>query len=514
MNVAARLLHISWLPTFGGLLVISILYACGDGPAPMATSEGTTTPVPAVIPTQTPTHTPAETSVPIQDATPTPTTPPTATPTQESTPSPTREPTVTPTQESTPSPTREPTATPTQESTPSPTREPTATSAPTSTVGRPEVTPSPSPDIELAGEAGWTLESLDGRPLIEESSIILKMSEDGFVGFDGCNHYDGRSKDGAPIADADGRFSVQDGFRTEQHCPEPQGIMEQADAYISALWQGERFRIVDDRLEILDSEGATRLVFVKQEPLPGHPVELEGTGWRLLIEADAMDGVRAPTLAFLDDRLVTGATACRSYVATYKASEGALRFPIKSMVRFPQSCGKDARILEGEFGDFLTWAREYSVHEEGGSTRLRIRSARGKTLTFEQLPQNIEGIADTEWSLVAFVELRQLGPGMWNRRTISVVQGTEVTILFDKDGLGGFTGCNSYAGSAKVEDGSISIDAQNFSYTAKLCEAPDGLREQEERYFDLVQRMTRYGIYGDGLFMQTDDDVFLLFQAE
>ena len=333
------------------------------------------------------------------------------------------------------------------------------------------------------------------------------------MGFDGCNHYGGRSKDGAPIADADGRFSVQDGFRTERLCPEPQGIMDQADAYISALWRGERFRIVDDRLEVLDSGGATRLVFVKQELLPGHPVELEGTGWRLLIEADAMDGVRAPTLAFLDDRLVAGATACRSYVATYQPSEGSLRFPGTSMVGSPQSCGKDARILEGEFTDFLSWAREYTVHEEGGSIRLRIWSLRGKTLTFEPLPQAVEGIADTEWALVTFVEFR-LDPGTWHHRATEVVQGTDVTIWFDDHGLGGFTGCNSYEGPAEIEDGSITIDAQNFFYTAKSCEEPDGLRKQEERYLDLVQRVARYGIYGDALFLQTDNDVFLLFQAE
>ncbi len=339
------------------------------------------------------------------------------------------------------------------------------------------------------------------------------MIEDGFVGFDGCNHYDGRSKDGAPIADADGRFSVQDGFRTERHCPEPQGIMNQADAYKSALWRGERFRIVDDRLEILDTEGANRLVFVKQEPLPGHPVELEGTGWRLLIEADAMDGVRAPTLAFLDDRLVAGATECRSYVATYRASERALRFPGKSMVGSPQSCEKNALIPEGEFGDFLTWAREYSVHEEGGSFRLRIWSLRGKTLTFEPLPQAVEGIADTEWALVTFVEFR-LDSGTWHHRATEVVQGTDVTIWFDDHGLGGFTGCNSYAGPAEIEDGPITIDAQNFFYTAKSCEEPDGLRKKEERYLDLVQRVALYGIYGDALFLQTDNDVFLLFQAE
>ena len=272
MDVAARLLHTGWLPALGGLLVISMLNTCGDGPAPTATSEGTTTPVPAVTPTQTPTHTPAEMSAPIQDATPTPTSPPAATTTQESTPSPTSPPTVTPT----------------QVPTPSPTPEPTATSAPTSTVGRPELTPSPSPDIELAGEATWTLESLEGRPLIEESSITLKVNEDGFVGFDGCNRYGGRSKDGAPIADADGRFSAPYNFRMERYCSEPQGIMDQADAYISALGQGERFRIVDDRLEILGSGGAIRLVFVKQEPLPGQ-------GNRILLTEDCSEVISIPT---------------------------------------------------------------------------------------------------------------------------------------------------------------------------------------------------------------------------
>ena len=28
-----------------------------------------------------------------------------------------------------------------------------------------------------------------------------------------------------------------------------------------------------------------------------------------------------------------------------------------------------------------------------------------------------------------------------------------------------------------------------------------------------MQQATRYGTHGDGLFMQTDDDMFLLFQA-
>ena len=218
----------------------------------------------------------------------------------------------------------------------------------------------------------------------------------------------------------------------------------------------------------------------------------------------------------LDDRLVTGATSCRNYVATYGASEGVLDFTGHGMLRSPQSwqsCTENARILEGEFGDFLTWAREYSVHEETGTIRLRIWSIRGKTLTFEPLPQTVEDIRDAEWSLVAFVERRQLDPGTWGHRTTDVLDGTEVTIGFDEYGLGGLSGCNSYGGPAKLEDGSITVDVHLLHLTLAGCVDPDGVMEQEERYFALINRLTRYGIYGDSLFLQTADDVFLLFQA-
>ena len=298
-------------------------------------------------------------------------------------------------------------------------------------------------------------------------------------------------------------------------CSEPEGVMDQADAYISALAQGERFRITDDRLEVLDSDGATKLIFVRRVPLPGSPTDLKGTAWRLLIESDAMGGARAPTLAFLDDRLATGATACRSYVATYQVSKGALKFPGRGMLESPQSwqsCAENERTLESEFGDFLTWASEYSVDGEGGSSRLRIWSIRGKVLTFEPLPQAVKDITDTDWSLVAFVELRP-DSGSWHHRTTEVVQGTEVTIGFGDHGIGGSMGCNSYGGPAEFKNGSVTVDRQYFLSTAMLCEEPGGLMEQEEHYFSVVLRATRYGIYGDSLFMQTDDDKFLLFQA-
>ncbi len=368
----------------------------------------------------------------------------------------------------------------------------------------------------LPGDATWVLDSLDGRPIIENSFVTLKIDEDWLVGYDGCNSYRGRFEDGRPIADAGGMFSGPPVGNTQRDCAEPEGVTGQADAYVSVLNQGARYRVTGDRLEIFDSGDAARLVFVRQAPLPGGPINLAGSTWRHLKDGDAAGDVRAANLAFLDDRLVTGVTACRPYLATYSQSERNVRFPSQTMLKSPQPCPKESRRLEGEFGDFLTWANEYSVYEDGRSIRLGIRGATGETLTFEPLPATVEDIADANWNLVAFVELRDIDFGMWHTRPTSVVQGTEVTISFDKDGISGVSGvsgCNSYAGVAEIEDGSTTIDVQSFFYTEKACEGLDGLMEQEERYLDLLPRMTRYGTYGDGLFMQSDD-VFLLFRAE
>ena len=293
----------------------------------------------------------------------------------------------------------------------------------------------------LPGDGTWAHDSFDGRPLIEGSIVTLNIDENRIDGFDGCNSYGGRSEDGTPIDGVGGVFSIPPFGFTEMYCAEPEGVMDQAEAYKSAFIQGERYRVEDDRLEIIDSRGAVRLIFVRDTPLPGQSVNLEGTAWRLLMEGDTDGDVRAPTMSFLNDRLITGATACRPYAAIYRLPEGSVRFPSTSMLPYEQLCPEESRRLEGEYTDFLTWAREYSVYEEGGSSRLEIRSVRGEVLTFEPPPPTIEDIADVEWALGTFIELRQ-GDGVPPHSP--VVEGTEVTISFDEDGISGSSACNSY----------------------------------------------------------------------
>lgn len=367
---------------------------------------------------------------------------------------------------------------------------------------------SPSPAV-LPSYGTWVLESLDGQPPTEGSFVMLNVSEDRLLGYDGCNRYGLRSEDGTPVFDADGKYSAPLGTRTERDCHEPDGVMDQAEAYFSTLMRMDRFRVSGDRLELLDSGGTAKLVFVRQAPLPGDPIELQGTGWRLLDQGDA----RAATMSFLDYGLVIGVTACRPYVAAYLenygGTEGNIRLPSTSMLTYAQPCAGDARRMEGEFTSLFTWAREYAISEEGGSRLLRLSSLTGKTLTFEPLSPTVKDIVGTEWTLMAFVEVRIHG----DPRTTRVVRGTDLTISFDEGGLSGSSGCNSYRGRATVEDGAITIDTQSFSQTEKACEGLDGLMEQEERFLDLLARLERYGTYGDHLFLQTDNREFLLFEA-
>ena len=63
------------------------------------------------------------------------------------------------------------------------------------------------------------------------------------------------------------------------------------------------------------------------------------------MEGNADGDVPTPTMVFLNDRLVTGVTACRPYAAIYKLSEGSVRFPSKSMLRYEQSCPEESEGL-------------------------------------------------------------------------------------------------------------------------------------------------------------------------
>ena len=114
---------------------------------------------------------------------------------------------------------------------------------------------------ELAGTE-WELISLDGKSLIEGTTITLSFAEEYLGGEMGCNLYGGSPDSGKYRATGDGTFALILPFAvTVQLCTEPEGIMEQEAAYIEALMDAANFRMIDNRLEIDNEDGETILIF-------------------------------------------------------------------------------------------------------------------------------------------------------------------------------------------------------------------------------------------------------------
>lgn len=400
----------------------------------------------------------------------------------------------------------------------------------TPTVAPREATVTPTPVQEPAPEATntleamysgipygvrWILETLDGNPPVEGTYATFTVSEDSFGGYDGCNSFSIMRNFATPVANSDGTTSpVILEESTLQLCRRRDGdddIMEQADAYRDAIREAKGFRLDGDRLEFRDEAGEVRAVFFRPPPLPGRPIELAGTAWRLVAEEEG--GGQAPTLAFLTGRIAAGTKACREYVAGYSTSEGRLRFPSGSMIGPEEDCADELLEMEESFFRIhLSRADHYRVEESASGIALWVRTVDGKTWKYESLfPAG--DILEGTWTLTAFVEPRVVDARHTDySHTIDVIPATEVTMEFGNDGASGSAGCSNYSTPYKVDAPMLEVGA--VTATKAWCDTPDGLMDQERRYLDILSRESFYRVFGDQLSLHTEDHQALLFRTE
>ena len=379
--------------------------------------------------------------------------------------------------------------------------------------------PEPSPTTSSIDGATWILESIYGQPPIAGTYTTLTVNGPHFGGFDGCNFFGGRHESGRPIINADGDISAPPFGGSAMGCVSPPGILDQADRYLDAMLQPARARLVDDRLHITDRSGEVALVFVRQPPLAGRPMDLVGTSWRL-VGGDVAYGEKATTLLFLDTRVATGATACRDYTVGYTASNGRIRMPNKGMSGSTEGCSREAVKRGHRFVEDFGWANEYSIHQVKGSERLSVRTSKGKTLTFEPLPQPTDAIFDTRWRLTRFLETRSDGSGMTRTRDTEVIPGVDVTAAFSEGSVEGSLGCHSYAYRAVGGEGVplVGADGTIFNDDAALstknsCDDQRTLSPQQRQYLDFLAASERYHVFGDRLVVLTRAGDGLVFQS-
>jgi heat shock protein HslJ len=223
----------------------------------------------------------------------------------------------------------------------------------------------------------WVLAQLNGERLVEDTNITLSFSDEQASGYAGCNAY------GGPYTATDsGTLTILEIAATAQGCVEPEGVMQQEGAYITALTGADAYRVMDDRLEIEDASGETTLVFTRKAQFPMAPRDLVGTQWQLVAwdGGSPIEGATI-TLVFLNDSQIEGYAGCRDYVASYEASGDDIRFPYLGMTGSVDSCSEALMLQESDYTTELELVTNYRL----GSGQLELLTARGDVLLFDPL---------------------------------------------------------------------------------------------------------------------------------
>ena len=318
----------------------------------------------------------------------------------------------------------------------------------------------------LAGTE-WRLESLDGQPVVDGTTVTLNFGPDGQAnGSGGCNGYSGSYQLSGDT------LSFGQIASTLMACAEP--ILAQESAFFAAMGSVSGYTLDGDQLTITYGDNQA-LVLLR---VPG----LAGTGWQLIALAGEAVSENI-TLSFGADGRLSGNGGCNSYSGPYTTAAGALTIGplLSTRIACPDSS-------ENAYFAALQAATSYTAD---GST-LTIYTDMDEMLIFAQLPA-LEGV-------------------VWN---LELINGSPVvapvTLEFDADASSaGGRACNSYGGSYVLAGDTISFSGL-FS-TMMAC-TDDGVMEQEQAYFDALSSATRYAISGDTLTITYGDGQTLVFTA-
>ncbi len=278
--------------------------------------------------------------------------------------------------------------------------------------------------------------------------------------------------------------------------------MEQANAYKTALADGQRFRIHGNRLEILDGGRRTTLVFSRQPPLPGKQLDLVRTQWRRI------GNDRPFILAFLEDEVAVGVDKCQGYIGKYRTSNRLLVFGRVLSISGIQPCWEDSfRAVLG--------TEQYSVIGEEGSEILLLGNRSGEPLTLESLPDVALDTERKEWTLTGIIDFNTDEPG-WNLRKVTkAVPDPAVTLSFQETHISGSAGYNSYQAPLAINEEVIDLGPVTKSaVSCRHLENFNAVIRQEMRYLELLSQVTRGVTVADRLFLSAGTGIYLIFESK
>lgn len=219
----------------------------------------------------------------------------------------------------------------------------------------------------------WSLVEINGDGLIEGTHISLSFSNGTARGSAGCNNYSGEYSTENPDI-----LNIQAPERTEEGCISPEGVLEQEEAYLSALPNAATYEIINDNLVIYSQDNKKPLVFIRKQEFRMNPADLIGTSWQLtsMNDAPVPDGLII-TLTFESDSEASGRSGVFNYRLDYIASGDKISWGIGV-----SRTGELPRELETyalDYTDTIARANQYNLTEK----RLEIFTSKGGVLVYK-----------------------------------------------------------------------------------------------------------------------------------
>jgi heat shock protein HslJ len=108
----------------------------------------------------------------------------------------------------------------------------------------------------------WVLVTLGGNPPRAGTAPSAEFTADQISGSASCNTYFGTYTVG------DSEMTIGDVAHTEMWCAEPEGVMDQEQAFLAALASVAGYRLAGEQLELLDEPGGVILTFEPESGVP------------------------------------------------------------------------------------------------------------------------------------------------------------------------------------------------------------------------------------------------------
>ncbi|MBP6468806.1 MAG: META domain-containing protein [Chloroflexi bacterium] len=323
--------------------------------------------------------------------------------------------------------------------------------------------------------------------LVEGSEITAVFGEDGTLsGNSGCNNYSTSfTVDSGSIA-IDAAIAS-----TMMACPEE--LMTQEAAYLAALPNANVYQIQADTLELRDADGAllAQYTAVTSANLTGITWLLTGYNNGNDAVVSAMSGVEV-TAVFGEDGTLSGTGGCNNYSTSYTLDGSALAIN-SAIASTMMACAEDVMAQETAFLAALPTATTYTIQGDA----LELRDANGALVaSFTSAPPAATTLVGAEWMVTVI--------NNGNQAAVSLVGGTEITMMFGEDGnVQGSASCNQYFGPYTVSGDTISVGP--LATTRAYCPEPEGIMDQEAQFLKALQTAVSYTIQNGALDMRTAD---------